>query len=299
MFRALPPSLPLATVYARSHPRGAELRKRLKAWGEGVTARLSALGLQVDHCSVEAGRAIFLPDGRLSLTANARGLEVALELSARDVVRARAHLDGEHALELIACIDALPEQFELRMGDGPRAGASNEAARQMRAMFDRSGAAESGPDVEEDERAVWLGWSVPRDVAIAHAPELDEQLEDALVVLAGLLARVVGATAPAAAAVHPAPRLKRQRGLPPARPGGSRKNAGAGGIEKGARVRVLEGPFAGKVGTVRELDGKGGARVMMGLLAVCLDVRNLAASAEGRARPRLASSHRKPLPVRS
>ena len=71
-------------------------------------------------------------------------------------------------------------------------------------------------------------------------------------------------------------------------------------VEKGVRVRVLEGPFSGKVGVVQELDGKGGARVMLGLLAVRLAVKDVVACAEGRVRPLLSSSHRKPLiPVRS
>ena len=62
------------------------------------------------------------------------------------------------------------------------------------------------------------------------------------------------------------PRLRAsllRRGVP--RPGA--------GIEKGAKVRVLEGPFAGKEGLVQELDGNGGARVMLGLLAVRIDER--------------------------
>jgi hypothetical protein len=70
-------------------------------------------------------------------------------------------------------------------------------------------------------------------------------------------------------------------------------------IDKGTRVRVLEGPFAGKAGAVQELDGKGGARVLLGLLAVRLDVKDLVACAEGRERPLLSSSHRKPVPARS
>jgi hypothetical protein len=70
-------------------------------------------------------------------------------------------------------------------------------------------------------------------------------------------------------------------------------------VEKGVRVRVLEGPFSGKVGVVQALDGKGGARVMLGLLAVRLAVKDVIACSEGRVRPRLSSSHRKPAPVRS
>jgi transcription antitermination factor NusG len=62
---------------------------------------------------------------------------------------------------------------------------------------------------------------------------------------------------------------------------------------------VLEGPFAGKVGVVQELDAKGVARVMLGLLAVRLPVKDLVSLIEGRARPLLSSSHRKPVPVRS
>jgi hypothetical protein len=69
-------------------------------------------------------------------------------------------------------------------------------------------------------------------------------------------------------------------------------------IDKGVRVRILEGPFAGKVGLVQKLDGRGGARVMLGLLAVRLDVKDVVACAEGRGRPLLSSSHRKPLPAR-
>jgi len=70
-------------------------------------------------------------------------------------------------------------------------------------------------------------------------------------------------------------------------------------IDKGSRVRVLDGPFCGKVGVVQELDGKGRARVMLGLLAVRVDVRELVRCAEGRSRPVLSTSHRKRMPVRS
>ena len=70
-------------------------------------------------------------------------------------------------------------------------------------------------------------------------------------------------------------------------------------VEKGTRVQVLAGPFRGKLGVVQELDGKGAARVMLGLLAARLEVKDLMAAAEGKERPALASSHRKPMGVRS
>jgi hypothetical protein len=72
-------------------------------------------------------------------------------------------------------------------------------------------------------------------------------------------------------------------------------SAGAASIEKGAKVRVLSGPFADKVGVVGELDGRGGARVLLGLLATRLEVTGLEPIVEGRERPPLQSSHRRPL----
>lgn len=70
-------------------------------------------------------------------------------------------------------------------------------------------------------------------------------------------------------------------------------------IGRGTRVRVLKGPFSGKVGLVSEVDGKGGARVMLGLLAVRLNVEHLTPLVDGGRRPVLSTSHRKPAPVRS
>jgi hypothetical protein len=65
-------------------------------------------------------------------------------------------------------------------------------------------------------------------------------------------------------------------------------------MEKGARVRVLRGAFADKVGVVNELDGRGGARVMLGLLSTRIDTADLVVVPDVRERPSLHSSHRKP-----
>lgn len=71
------------------------------------------------------------------------------------------------------------------------------------------------------------------------------------------------------------------------------------GLDRGGRVRVRTGPFAEKVGVISELDGKGGARVMLGLLSARFDLLNLEAVIEGRPeRPALQSSHRKPIAAR-
>jgi transcription antitermination factor NusG len=89
----------------------------------------------------------------------------------------------------------------------------------------------------------------------------------------------------------------------PARTGGraSQRHGSASRpvVGPGARVRVLEGPFAGRTGVVQELDGKGGARVMLGLLAVRVVLRDLVLWPGKVARPRLSSSHRRLPPARS
>ena len=322
----------------------------MKAWGERVVVRLGALGLDVDGCTVEEQRVVFVPDGRLALVLEARShVEVALELRPRDVPALRARLgDAERALELTTVIEALPEQFEMGgAGDGRRTPASGASADELRELLER---------LEGEQQALWLGWRVRKAAAVQHAALLDELLEDAIVALGGLLALVAwtpasasdarGARRPGrdrgrrdedaqatggskrrarlrsrdhrerdherepeaepevAAEGDTLPRLQRAATLKgPLRPG-LRRRPMAGidprtPIEKGVRVRILEGPFAGKVGLVQELDGKGGARVMLGLLAVRLDAKDVVACAEGRVRPLLSSSHRKPLPVRS
>ncbi len=68
-----------------------------------------------------------------------------------------------------------------------------------------------------------------------------------------------------------------------------------GVIEKGVKVRVLSGPFADKVGVISELDGRGGARVLLGLLSTRLELTDLEPQVEARERPSLQSSHRRPL----
>lgn len=69
-------------------------------------------------------------------------------------------------------------------------------------------------------------------------------------------------------------------------------------VEKGSRVRVMEGAFEGATGVVQEIDGKGEARVMLGLLSARIPVKELNVVREGKERPALASSHRRPNPIR-
>jgi hypothetical protein len=69
-------------------------------------------------------------------------------------------------------------------------------------------------------------------------------------------------------------------------------------VEKGARVQVLAGPFAGRVGEVVELFATQEAKVALGLLVTRVPVADLVACApKGSGRSPLPSSHRK-LPTR-
>jgi hypothetical protein len=218
------------------------------------------------------------------LAIDSEGVRIGLELprALLKTVRGRL-LDEEHAAELIGALEALPEQFIIRVGqDGtspapPGLQAPRCRIEDLGRLIDR---------LEREGGAMWIGWTVPREVALEHAALLDEQLEDALVALSRVFVLVVHLPSRGGSAAAHRSAL------------GADANVGTP-IDRGARVRVLEGPFSGKVGVVQELDGKGGARVMLGLLAVRLEEKYLTMQVQGLRRPVLTSSHRKPLPVRS
>ncbi|MEO7092912.1 MAG: KOW motif-containing protein [Polyangiales bacterium] len=82
--------------------------------------------------------------------------------------------------------------------------------------------------------------------------------------------------------------------------GGTRGRRNDETMIRGTRVRVLAGPFEGKEGVVQELDGKGGARVLLGLLATRLELVDLQPAARGVGaalgrgdRPAFGTSHRR------
>jgi len=66
----------------------------------------------------------------------------------------------------------------------------------------------------------------------------------------------------------------------------------------GTKVRVLGGPFAGRVGVIRELDGRGSARVALGLLSARVLLENLRPAREVD-RPRWEALTRHPVPQES
>jgi len=59
---------------------------------------------------------------------------------------------------------------------------------------------------------------------------------------------------------------------------------------------VRSGPFVDKIGVIGELDSRGGARVLLGLLSTRLELHDLELAVETRERPAMQSSHRAPLP---
>ncbi|MGA3123002.1 MAG: KOW motif-containing protein [Polyangiaceae bacterium] len=339
-----------------------DFRRRMGAWGRVVVERLRSLGHDftvsvVDEAGDERLRFVSGTTVALALSLTGEDVRAAVELPPRQARLARTHLsDPARALQLTTVLEQLPEQFVVALaGDARSLVAPRTTIDDLRRLLDR---------VEREQRPLWIGWTVPRGVAVTHAALLEDQLADALVALAGVFALVTGEVSEASGVLartkgsrrkrspareeddpepgthHGSPGPARRRQHPreetserevrpdrtagverdgdvpakalvdakaplPAYPGRQRHRAGRAvadaraAIGRGTRVRVLEGPFSGKVGVVQELDGKGGARVMLGLLAVRLDVDTLTTHVEGRRRPVLSTSHRKPVPVRS
>lgn len=343
--------------------------------------RHAVLALRIDSQSVEVCFAM-QPDAKVDADNLRALLDTAGGYAAGAVPPPPASdadaLAPSPAAELIHALRELPEQFLIgtSLDDRvPTTAATPEAIEDMLACA----AAGKSP--------LWIGWSVPREVAVEHSTILDEQLEDALVALAPIYRLIawspdndhialrlqldkIGETrarthaeaeaqnekwkAEQAAARARSLELARERCEEAARnrspsAAGLRTGPGAAGtrpslstlfkpqtaqrdmdtenrrapslaasastgasdvavdypvkpfalvgptIEKGTRVRVLAGPFADKVGLVSELDGRGGARVLLGLLSTRLDLNDLEPVVEGRERPSLQSSHRRPV----
>jgi hypothetical protein len=410
---ALPAARGLVTAQAPAAQRRA-LRERIESWARTLVGRLALLGLSCEvvvpdeveqHLSSGAPRAIaqrvlFLRDAYarslvprtepeldplrshayLALTIDSVHVAVSFEVcpeAEADVKNARARIaDPMALLELTTLLQSMPEEFAigvLGVPSFPRAMAASPD--DIRALLD---------DSQRNRRALWMGWSVKREIALAHADEVDELLADALVALAQAYKLVAwapdndliaagrrGAWRSRHARAEERrerardERRKRRKGVRkgPVRKEGSRreredarrivtdrempqsrrdepresevertsraegasaargKEAGpraapprrpilptslrARGapaaeqidtsvvLEKGVKVRVLSGPFANRLGIVQDVDGERRARVRLGLLVATIDMKDLAASAEG-ARPILASSHRRP-----
>ncbi|HEY8079487.1 MAG TPA: hypothetical protein VIF62_35395, partial [Labilithrix sp.] len=190
------------------------LRERIEAWTRGVAKRLEKLGIAAEvvvpdeveqHLSSRAPRLIaqrvlfvrnafarasvprtepeldpLRSHAYLALGIDSVHVEVSLEIGPEaetDVKNLRARIaDPMRLLELTTLFETLPDEFAIGVigvPHFPRAQAAT--ADDVRALLD---------DSQRNRRPLWIGWSVKREVALAHSTELDEQLADALVALA-------------------------------------------------------------------------------------------------------------------
>jgi hypothetical protein len=273
-------------LHVSAHRR-AELGKRATVWAQGLAARLAQFDIFV-HVVEEppkrkvgtAGRAgrpslsiLLVRDGVsssatqpgvrsafLSLYLDSDRIEVNLQVIAgRDLDALRKTLrDPATASELLGAMSSLPEPFTFGLAHGAQAACTAATRDAVCELVDR---------VAEGPGALWIGWTLPREIALEHKEILDEQLADALTALA-LVYRLIA-------------RPAEQRHLPV--------------FAKGASVRILGGPFAGKLGVVLDLDGRGSARVMLGLLSARVALDSLAPAKGAKdERPAMKSSHRRP-----
>jgi len=257
-----------------------DLQKRLVAWGRDVAARLAELGLiaQVSvtdaHPSGKNGHRVdrqtlvLAVKGRrgahVQLTVDAESMEVCLLVDGAEELDAidDAVPTPARASRVAAALAALPEQLEVGVLD-PWTPVEAPTITELRALARRA---------KESSNPIGVRWLVPRDVALAHSASIGESFADAAVALGALLRALGGAAG---------------------EPSRAAKKSASREFPKGAHVRALEGPFSGRKGVVQDLDGRGGARVLFGLLAVHVDLADLAPALPGGGRPTLGTSHRK------
>ncbi len=200
-----------------SHGAAAQrraLRERIEAWAWVVAPRLADLGIAAEvvvpdeveqHLSSGAPRAIaqrvlfvrdayarsFVPrtepeldplrsHAYLALTIDSVHVAVSLELcpeAEADVKNVRARIaDPTALLELVSLLEAMPDEFAIGVIGVPSFPRAQSASPEdIRALLD---------DSQRNRRPLWMGWSVKREVALAHADEIDELMADALVALA-------------------------------------------------------------------------------------------------------------------
>ena len=366
--------------------RGAldqDLGERLKHWAAAVQERLADLGLALEVAVVDGkigppgvvfvrgsrqreqalkvARAqkldyrplfagVFAENAKLVLRLTHATVEARLELPASalvDIHNLRAKIkDPEGLLSAISVVESLPEQFWAGVDGGSQGPVSRVTGQDLREWVDESVGLST---------ALFFGWTLPTDLAVAQKTEIGGQLEHAFAALGSLYDALAWSEAndffsgqkrrarpstehdgakskrgrkdrrpkdepfiddretgrddetPASAAAEKGTRNTVEGALflrkrPILRRGQSDLDTDPKlPIEKGTRICALRGPFSGKVGIVQELDGKGSARVLFGLLAARLRVSDLVAF-RGRtgkgSRQKLMSSHRRPLGVR-
>ena len=311
-----------ARATAMSAPRAA-VKKRLVAWMRGVAKRLESSGIELEtsasdeHPSARNGHrveaqsvSIFpteAPPGferdeaqpesgraRVELRLDAYGASLVLRLGGdarRDLEHAAAMLSLEPE-EVLTAWETLPPHLRIEAR-----GSLSSRAQSLDAIGPRDAAHMAKEALESDVPLV-IGVRATRDEAVRV--DAREWLEIALAL--GRLLHAVAWSAEGEA--WAAERIAERRAAAAARRGKRAvlrtpppppvESAPKPAIDRGAHVRALAGPFAGQAGVVQELDGKGGARVLFGLLAARVELTDLAVKGKERGRPVLSSSHRKP-----
>ncbi len=291
-------------------PGRTQFVQRALTWASPLCARLSHAGVDVEVAPLPAAEthAIVLrrpglgPRAGLVLEIDQRAIEAALELpvAAREIEIFRQQLVRASSAERIFwSLAHLPEPFAIAVHGDDAVPLANIDVVALQELLRRA--------VEESKR-LRIGWHLERDVALSLPPDdltLSEQLEGALAALAVPFALLLREDARPPRARLPLGAKLFRTSLPTLR----RASAKRPTVVVGSRVRIASGPFEGKEAVVEELDGKGSARVRLGLLATRLDLTELVS--EGRVaraaapapatgkraprgkRPALGSSHRK------
>jgi hypothetical protein len=249
------------------------LRDRMLGWAAQAAARLDAAGVAVDVRDAGPRRGLRGLIEWVPRDTPAEGIVFFLRVSAARMeigLRVPAGALGAVGVaELAGAVAALPDPFLVgREGKEGGKEAHGVTAAMLRSLV-----------ADEQAPALWVGWSMPRQIAMEASEVLDDQLEDALVTLSSVLDAL---SRPSPTRLPSPARAPRARAAEPKRRG----------LGIGARVRVARGPLEGRTGVIEALDGKGNALVRLGALGARVPLDALAEPSPAR-RPVLGSSHRR------
>ncbi|HEY1960135.1 MAG TPA: hypothetical protein VGH28_31215 [Polyangiaceae bacterium] len=315
-----------ARATAMSAPRGA-VKRRLVAWMQAVAERLSASGIELsmaasdEHPSARNGHRVdaqtvclfsdeapsrFVRDdtqpesghARIELRIDAGGVALWLRLggdSRSDLEHAATMLMLEPE-EVLTAWEALPPGLSIEAR-----GSLSPKARPLVELGAREASHVAKEALESDVPLV-IGVRATRAEALAGSTRGWSEIALGLGRLLHAIAwsaegEVWAAERIAERRAHRAGKRAVVRATKtPDPPETSAKPV----VDRGVHVRALAGPFAGQAGVVQELDGKGGARVLFGLLAARVELGDLAVLGKERGRggalprkrgPLLSSSH--------
>jgi len=202
----------------------------------------------------------------LAITLTHQALEVAVKLHPDARIdrqnlerKCEDHFEREKLLALIA---AMPDGFQIgTTGSASTATAQIDVERLRAVLAELGRNATLGATMAPPLLTISL--AVPREEALRLGPELTPLVQQHLVHLGAIYQFIAWSRDNDFLAMRETlqkeKQVKRQKGL-----------------AKNDTVRVVRGMFAGKSGVVQEVDAKGGAKVLLGTMAVKLDAEDLA-----------------------